>query len=650
MKLPYLFLVFTLLSHSLFSQTYSKNMAVPVTASINASFPSITLHWKSQDSTLSYDIYKKDQSSETWTNLIASSLSPTALSYTDTSIEIGKEYEYVVIRNYKPNTSKGYGFIMCAIEREAIYNQGIIILVVDSLSTQGIQSEIKQWINDAEAEGWIVKTLSIDSNDEVTKIRSYIIDIYNDDPLQTKALFLLGRVPVPYSGNLCPDGHSDHIGAWPADGYYADMDGNWTDQSVNSTSSGKDRTINIPGDGKFDQSTFPSAVDLQIGRVDMRNLPLYSKDETTLLKQYLDKNHAYKHKLFSPQNRALVRDNFTSYTEGFAASAINSFYTICDTQHYNIGYNTVLSQNDYQWAYGCGGGTFTSCSGVITSAFLAGDTLKNVFNFLFGSYFGDWDNTSNLLRSALASGSLSVAWSGRPFWYFHHMALGYTIGYSARQSMNNTNTYYPGNMSKGVHITLLGDPTLKAHIIAPPTNVSAQFNGKQCNITWQKSSDNIEGYYVFKRLNHNESFRLLSSSIINDTLFVDRSTSDSGVYQYMVRAVKLESTPSGSYYNLSLGVFDTAYNHQAYVDINSPHPVSSLKIYPNPVNDLLTIENQESVIKEVYVYDMLGKEINKYHPNDLKAKLNIHHLNEGIYILKIKTEEASFIHKIHVSR
>jgi len=347
-----------------------------------------------------------------------------------------------------------------------------------------------------------------------------------------------------------------------------------------------------------------------------------------------------------------VDDLFSLHTKGFRgeALAINSFSTICDTQYYNIGYNTVLSQNDYQWAYGCGGGTFTSCSGVITSAFLAGDTLKNVFNFLFGSYFGDWDNPNNLLRSALASGSLSAAWSGRPFWYFHHMALGYTIGYSARQSMNNTNTYYPGNMSKGVHITLLGDPTLKAHIIAPPANVSAQFNGKQCNITWHKSSDNIEGYYVFKRLNHNESFRLLSSSIINDTLFVDRSTSDSGVYQYMVRAVKLESTPSGSYYNLSLGVFDTAYNHQAYVNINDPHPVSSLKIYPNPVNDQLTIENQESVIKEVRVYDILGREMNKSYPNDLKTTINTNHLIEGIYILKIKTENYSFMHKIHVNR
>ena len=70
------------------------------------------------------------------------------------------------------------------------------------------------------------------------------------------SLFLLGHVPVPYSGNINPDGHPDHQGAWPADGYYADMDGTWTDISVNNTVATGTRNDNVPGDGKFDQSIF----------------------------------------------------------------------------------------------------------------------------------------------------------------------------------------------------------------------------------------------------------------------------------------------------------------------------------------------------------------------------------------------------------
>lgn len=641
MKKIYLLLLFGYLFPSVFAQTYSKNKMVPLTASYDAFIPTITLHWLEQENTTSYDIYRKTKESDTWTDNLATGLSATTTTFVDTNIEKGKEYEYIIRRNFSDAPSVGYGFILCAIERPAIYNQGILLLVVDTLTCDSLQFEIQRWIEDAESDGWIVKTIGVNPSDQVEDVKSYIVTRYWEDADNTQALFLLGRVPVAYSGNICPDGHPDHYGAWPADGYYAELDGNWTDVSVNNTSSGKERTNNIPGDGKFDQSTFPTSVDLQMGRVDMRHLPLYAKSEVTLLKQYFDKNHAYKNKHFTTLNRGLVRDNFTSYTEGFAASAFNSFYAICDTQVYNIGYNTVLAANDYQWAYGCGGGSYTSCSGVITSAFLASDTLQNIFNFLFGSYFGDWDNTNSLLRSALASGSLSIAWSGRPYWYVHQMALGYPIGYCAKRNMNNANTYLPGAMPQGVHMALLGDPTLRAHCIAPPSNVTASFKDKECVVSWSPSPDTVAGYYIFKRLSRENPYILISSDIISDTTFSDRSTSDSGTYQYLIRAIMLEITPSGSYYNLSLGKYDTAYNHQAFVSIAESNHTQNVCLYPNPSSNQLTFDNGENIIQEIKIYDVLGKIIKHILVDETKVTININGLQKGVYFSEIKTAKTT---------
>src|SRR6185436_10386329 len=82
-----------------------------------------------------------------------------------------------------------------------------------------------------------------------------------------------------YSGQINPDFHADHLGAWPADAYYGDMDGNWTDNSVNYTQTlntdpvDAARLTNRPGDGKFDQNQFPSAIELEVGRVDLSNMP-----------------------------------------------------------------------------------------------------------------------------------------------------------------------------------------------------------------------------------------------------------------------------------------------------------------------------------------------------------------------------------------
>jgi hypothetical protein len=89
-------------------------------------------------------------------------------------------------------------------------------------------------------------------------------------------VFLLGRIRVPYSGDIYPDGHPDHEGAWPADVYYADMNGAWTDNAVNVTVANDERHRNVPEDGKFDQSVLPTDVELQIGRVDFANMPAFA--------------------------------------------------------------------------------------------------------------------------------------------------------------------------------------------------------------------------------------------------------------------------------------------------------------------------------------------------------------------------------------
>ena len=112
-----------------------------------------------------------------------------------------------------------------------------------------------------------------------------------------------------YSGEIVPDGHTNnHLGAWSADVYYAEMNEIWTDEFVNRTGQPA-RTTNVPGDGKFDQSVIDAA-ELEIGRVDFFNLPAFTKSEQDLLGEYLDKVHAFKQRQFVPNNQAFARDNF----------------------------------------------------------------------------------------------------------------------------------------------------------------------------------------------------------------------------------------------------------------------------------------------------------------------------------------------------
>jgi PKD repeat protein len=54
---------------------------------------------------------------------------------------------------------------------------------------------------------------------------------------------------------------------------------------------------------------------------------------------------------------------------------------------------------------------------------------------------------------------------------------------------------------------------------------------------------------------------------ISGTTYTDNCLVNPGIYKYMVRTWKLETTPSGSYYNMSEGIADTANNTSNFLSI-----------------------------------------------------------------------------------
>lgn len=545
------------------SQTPGQNKSVMLSAVVQNNPAQITISWQPISGSTSVKIYKKTKTANSWGNPVADGLPANIISWTDNNVEIGEGYEYRVSSS---GTNTPLGYIFTGIELSEIFYRGKVLLVYDSVSTDGLDKEINRWIDDAEGDGYDVIKIAVDQNDKVSKVKEKIIKEFNDDPQNVNSIFLLGRVPVPYSGVIAPDGHvPDHQGAWPADGYYAELNGTWSDVLANNTGASGIRNQNKPGDGKFDQHTFPSDLELQIGRVDMHNLPSFLSDENELLKMYMDKNHSYRNKFFTPINRALIDDEFQGYPEGFSASGWRSFSSLCGYNNIQAGdYLNTLKENSYLWSYGCGAGNFKNCSGVIGSSDFVSDSLNGIFTMLFGSYFGDWDSPEdNLLRASLAKGNiLTNCWSGRPYWYFHHMAMGESIGYSARVSMNNAGIYDYNNNQRGVHMALMGDPTLRAHIIAPVNNLVAVNIGGAARLTWAAPADSIAGYNVFRKNDTIRYYEKINSKIVTDNFFIDSCLIYPGSYTYMVRSVKLEKTNSGSYFNMSTGKTASVINYE----------------------------------------------------------------------------------------
>jgi hypothetical protein len=60
-----------------------------------------------------------------------------------------------------------------------------------------------------------------------------------------------------------------------------------------------------------------------------------------------------------------------------------------------------------------------------------------------------------------------------------------------------------------------------------------------------------------------------------------------------------------------------------------------IKVYPNPVNDILYIEKSVMVNSILSLYTLFGKEVLSFESNLLSSELNFSGLQAGVYFLKV---------------
>ena len=340
--------------------------------------------------------------------------------------------------------------------------------------------------------------------------------------------------------------------------------GGWTDTGTDILGS-YTANQNSPGDGKWAPILIPSPAMLQLGRVDFYNMPSFSATEVQMMNNYLARDQKYKMDSLNIIHRSLISDNFGYFGgEAFAANGWRNFPPLVGRDSVEvIPFISSLATSSYQWAYGCGGGSFTSAGGIGATTDFAANPVNGIFVMLFGSYFGDWNVQDDFLRAPLCASTpaLTNCWAGRPNWFFHHMALGENIGYSALLAQNNAGLYQPtGYGNQFIHVALMGDLSLRTDYINPISNlvVTAPLTGGAL-LTWVLSPDPaVIGYYVYRADSVYGYYQRLNTTMLTSTTTTYHDlTSTAGLKYYMVRPVKLQSTPSGGYYNLGIGITDT---------------------------------------------------------------------------------------------
>jgi hypothetical protein len=536
----------------------AREVAVEISA-VNTANNHTELRWKSDTGVIRYFVYKRPHADSNWV-LLDSAVSST-LKFTDTQSRIGSSIEYRVAKKKNNFSFLGNGYIKAGFNIPAQSDKGIVLLIIDSNYVVPAKQDIQDYIAQLQNEGFEVVKKSVLRTESVSNIKSWIFQQYLKDTQRLKCVLLMGHVPVPYSGDISPDGHTDHRGAWPADNYYGSFYTSWTDITVNRTTASRPANRNTPGDGKFDLSRLnpvgttwknTKRYQLPVGRIDFFDMPAFGSD-TMLLKRYIKKNLAFRTKQVSFSAKGLVDDNFGYFAgEAFASGGYRNFSTffgdsIVDADYAGTG--NGMKTTKYLWSYGCGGGSYTSCSGVSNSTAMAQDSLLNPFTMVFGSYFGDWDNQNNFLRAPIASKGwgLAAAWAGRPYWMMHEAALGAPLYQCVKSTYNCTNVYSVGSSGSGVHVALMGDPTLRVFPVANLQQVTATNNCEGiATIQWQKSTDQADSIII--EIWQNNQWNPFGTTVGIDTQFV--KTLSQGKHQISLREKKLMQSASGTWWDV----------------------------------------------------------------------------------------------------
>ncbi len=414
-------------------------------------------------------------------------------------------------------------------------------------------------------------------------IRSAIQAVNSAYPGELKNLAMIGKVPVARSGlsdGAGADGHGN-VAPYGTDAFYADTDGvigtDWTDISSNQTSSA---TANIPGDGQFDQRKMSDVgsggkTELGFGRID---LSLGIQTETEALRTYFGKLHRYKIASadFQPGRRVVDRLTYPNERE----TQLQSMPGVVGMNNVEFITNSMLprvkSGQDADQLYSIQNGPYLfyfkgngGPSGGVGGRAVFWTGMQSHWGYWYEAYL--LSSSSNIMQKSLSEDNftLSYTWNIWGLRYiYHRMGMGLDAGDMMKQSINNRgwttgasggpytykfNAQNNGDYHGSLYMNHMGDPALRLFMFEPPTALSVVKTTGNPVLTWTASpAPQILGYHIYRAANASAPFTRLTETPITGTSYTDASVT-SGSHVYLVRAVRLETTGGGTFYNASLG-------------------------------------------------------------------------------------------------
>jgi len=215
--------------------------------------------------------------------------------------------------------------------------------------------------------------------------------------------------------------------------------------------------------------------------------------------------------------------------------------------------------------------------------------------------------------------------------YSTHSGIG--CAFSESFSLTNGGVLFPDN-----------------YLITPPFTVTDQKN----QLIWWVSPHGIPGmegdhYSVSISITGTDPLDFIEL-FSEDILFQDFNLRVLSLNDYIGKKARIAFRHYWSRDKWQVKIDDVAVVPEGtYTSVDEVSKDSDLNIYPNPARDIIKI-NSSDVIKRVDVYNTLGTVVNTKIANAANLQLNVSHLPQGMYIIKVETGNGVLTRHVNVIR
>lgn len=664
MKKTTLFIITTIfIQLTIFAQNYSFNFnstgrrmcLVSSEVDLNTPKVKLLLHDSLSNTNEAIFISRRLVGTTNWTS-IATNIPAGTGHCTDNNVTLGEMWEYQVKRNntwnFAGNSYSATGYTIGALLVDNTNYKGQLILLVANDVPINLSFNYTRLKKELTADGWLVQELIVpratswDSGSQVLTIKNQVKTIFNNAPVtdKPKALFILGHVPMPRSGSthvVAPDDHNQNEGARGSDGFYADIDGFYTDTATfNPTGLSSTLAINLPNDYKWDQDFFPSDVEMAFGRIDFADITDINDSEFTLLGNYLDRLSNYKNVVSGSYMGEKSAFNF-----GYNNSNDGSYRTLLNISKPSNVFEKNDNSNTNQWVQN--NGPFKIYMQNVATPSISDWQTYGMNATVFSSDqsywgFGDVPQPSGVysrIRSILGVNSkcLVALWTTTGLNIFHEACTGKDIGQSMLKIINHNSTnnylekppqqYDTPDWWNRTHFEIWGDPTISLYQVEPVTNlVLNELNGN-AELQWSHSqNDSIAGYHIYEASSEFGKYERISTSLITTNSF---QLSDYHFnHWYMVKAVRKQESGCGKFLQPSLGI---SLKADLPLTIDEANASSMITLSPNPTTGMITIEHTIDETTSFTVFNALGQML----ISGTGTQIDLTAFQSGVYLIAI---------------